>query len=84
MGNRIPFHDFFFSLSLLAGRSRLEERGPSPVGVSPTPSSVDGPKETYPGQESVKAETQSTLWHKPLAYISSEHREGNFWWNKLT
>ena len=33
--------------------------------------SVAGPKEIH-----------STLW--PVLYISSEHREGDFWWGEMT
>ena len=25
----------------------------------------------------------STLWHQPITYLSSEHREGDFWWGKM-
>jgi hypothetical protein len=71
---------------LLAGRSRQEERGPSPTRVSPGLSrmaSVDGPKEAQPSQESCQ-NRNSTLWHQPLTYINLEHREEDFWWGKMT
>ena len=37
------------------------------------------PKRNTPSQESCWSRN-STLWHQPLAYISLEHREGDFWW----
>jgi hypothetical protein len=84
-----PFFKLSFSslkCQLLASRSRREERGPSTDGVSLGlcgMASVDSPKETHPGLESCQSRN-SALWHQPLDYISSEHREGDFWRGKMT
>jgi hypothetical protein len=60
---------------LLVGKSRREERGPDPLGLSGLSwmASVDGPKETHPNQEFYQSRI-STLWHQLFAYVSSEHR----------
>ena len=41
------------------------------------------PKRNTPSRKSCRSRN-STLWHQPLSYISSEHREGDFWWGKMT
>ena len=65
---------------LLAGESRLEEKGPgSRPGLSKA--EWDGecrcPQRNIP-RVGVCQIRNSTLWDQSLAYISSEHREGDF------
>lgn len=63
----------------------VQTRGPGPTGVSPGlrgMSNVDSPKER-PNWESCRSRNL-TSWHQSLVYISSEHREGDFWWGKMT